>query len=232
MFKKKSASQIRKKMRNLAIPLLAGLSPSEMSDVLAQGRTLKVVPTIRLCTGGDKAERIFVVLRGRIKYSRLTSDGDEITLRLFTPGEAFGLATLLPDPLNYLGTAEAVLAGELLVWNHREISRLSVRYPHLKTNGLLIALHLLGTMSDRHADLFEGRASHRLARALIDVARRSGEIRPEGINIHITNEQLGSLADVGRFTASRVLSGWSRAGVITKERNIVQIHSPEGLLSG
>ena len=134
----------RETLRNLEIPLLAGLSPSEIADILAQGRALKVVPKTRLCTGGDKAEHLFVVLKGRIKYSRLTAGGDEITLRLFTPGETFGLATLLPDPLNYLGTAEAVLAGELLVWNHDEISRLSSRYPHLKTNGLLIALQLPG----------------------------------------------------------------------------------------
>jgi CRP-like cAMP-binding protein len=221
----------RETPRNLAIPLLAGLSPSQMADILAQGRRLQVMPKTRLCTGGDKAEHLFVLLRGRVKYSRLTAEGDEITLRLFTPGETFGLATLLPDPLNYLGTAEAVLAGELLVWNHHEISRLSGRYPHIKTNGLLIALHLLGTVSDRHADLFEGSANHRLARALIDVGRRTGGIRPQGIDVHITNEQLGSLADVSRFTASRVLSGWSRAGIITKERNIVRIHSPEGLLS-
>ena len=221
----------RETLRNLEIPLLAGLSPSEIADILAQGRALKVVPKTRLCTGGDKAEHLFVVLKGRIKYSRLTAGGDEITLRLLTPGETFGLATLLPDPLNYLGTAEAVLAGELRVWNHDEISRLSSRYPPLKTNGLLIALQFLGTVSDRHADLLDGSASLRVARALIDVGRRSGEIRPQGIDVHITNEQLGSLADVSRFTASRVLSDWNRAGVITKQRNIVHIHSPEGLLS-
>jgi CRP/FNR family transcriptional regulator, nitrogen oxide reductase regulator len=217
--------------RNLAIPLLAGLSPSELADVLAQGQSLKVMPKTRLCTSGDRAEQLFVVLTGRIKYSRLTAEGDEITLRLFTPGESFGLATLLPNPLNYLGSAEAVFAGELLVWNHDTISQLSDRYPQLKSNALLIALHLLGTLSDRHVGLFEGGASLRLARALIDVGRRSGEIRPQGIDVHITNEQLGSLADVSRFTASRVLSDWNRAGVITKQRNVVHIHSPEGLLS-
>jgi CRP/FNR family transcriptional regulator, nitrogen oxide reductase regulator len=218
-------------LRNLAIPLLAGLSPSETADALAQGQVLTVLPKTRVCTGGDKAEQLFVVLTGRIKYSRLTTEGDDITLRLFTPGECFGLATLLPNPLNYLGSAEAVFAGELLVWNHDTISQLSDRYPQLKSNALLIALHLLGTLSDRHVGLFEGGASLRLARALIDVGRRSGEIRPQGIDVHITNEQLGSLADVSRFTASRVLSDWNRAGVITKQRNVVHIHSPEGLLS-
>jgi len=215
----------------LAIPLLVGLSRSEMAEVLAQGRALKVMPETRVCTGGDKAVHLFVVLRGTVKYSRLTTEGDEIALRLFTPGETFGLATLLPDPPNYLGTAEAMVAGELLVWNHDDISQLSDRYPQIRTNALSIALSLLGTISDRHASLFEGSASHRVARALIDVGRRSGGIHPKGIDVHITNEQLGSLADVSRFTASRVLSGWNKAGVITKERKTVHIHSPEGLLS-
>jgi CRP/FNR family transcriptional regulator, nitrogen oxide reductase regulator len=216
---------------NLAIPLLTGLSPYEEADILAQGRVLKVVPKTHICTEGDQAEHLFVVLKGRVKYSRLTAEGDEIILRLFTPGETFGLATLLPSPPNYLGTGVAMFAGELLVWNHEEISQLSDRYSQIKTNALRIALLLLGTVSDRHASLFEGNASHRVARALIDVGRRSGEIRPQGIDVHITNEQLGSLADVSRFTASRVLSDWDKAGVVTKERNAVRIHSPEGLLS-
>jgi CRP-like cAMP-binding protein len=216
---------------DLVIPLLAGLSPSEIADVLARARVLKAAPKTRLCTGGDKAEHLFVVLSGTVKYSRLTDEGDEIILRLFTAGESFGLATLLPQPLHYLGNAEALFAVELLVWNHDEISKLSDRYQQIRTNGLRDALSLLGTVSDRHASLFEGNASHRVARALIDVGRRSGGIHPEGVDVRITNEQLGSLADVSRFTASRVLSVWSKAGVITKERKTVRIHSPEGLLS-
>lgn len=216
---------------SLAIPLLVGLSPSEVADVLAHGRTLKVGPKTCLCTAGEKAEHLFVVLRGRVKYSRLTADGDEIVLRLFTPGESFGFATLLPAPLNYLGTAQAIFASEVVVWNHGQISKLADRHHQIWTNALRIALRLLGGLSDRHSSLFEGNASHRIARALIDVGRRSGGFHPQGIDVHITNEQLGALADVSRFTASRVLSSWSKAGVITKERKTVRIHSPEALLS-
>jgi len=214
----------------LTIPLLDGLRTSEVEDVLAHGKTLRVAPKTLLCTGGTKAEHIFVLISGKVRYSRLTAEGDEIVLRLFTPGECFGLATLLPDALNYLGTAEALFAGELLVWSHDEIFQLSDRYPQLKTNALRITLRLLATLSDRHASLFERRASRRVARALIDIGRRSGKIHPQGIDVHITNEQLGALADVSRFTASRILSGWNRTGVVTKERETVRIHSPENLL--
>jgi hypothetical protein len=128
------------------IPLFLGLLPSAVENVLAQGRIFKVAPKIRLCTEGDRAEHLFVVLRGRVKYSRRTAKGDELILRLFTPGETFGLATLLPNPLNYLGTAEAHFGGVLHVWHHDEISPLSDRYHQIKTNALSIALRLMETL--------------------------------------------------------------------------------------
>ena len=101
--------------KNRDIPLLAGLNPSEIADVLAQGRTLEIEPKTRICTGGDKAEHIFVLLSGTVKYSWLTAKGEEIILRLFAPCESFGFATLLPDPLYYLGTAQALSACTLRV---------------------------------------------------------------------------------------------------------------------
>jgi CRP/FNR family transcriptional regulator, nitrogen oxide reductase regulator len=216
---------------NTDIPLLAGLSPSEMADVLALGRTLEVEPKARICTAGDRAEHVFVLLNGRVKYSWLTAKGDEIILRLFAPYESFGFATLLPKPLNYLGTAESLSACALRVWNHDEMTRLCSRYPQINTNALRIALQLLEAVSDRHCNLLDGSASRRVARALIDIGRRSGEIHSQGIDVHITNEQLASLADVSRYTVSRVLSGWNKAGVVTKLREKVRIHSPEDLLS-
>ena len=213
------------------IPLLSGLSPSQTADVLARGRVLEIEPKARICTGGDRAERVFVLLSGTVKFSRLTAKGEEIILRLFTPCETFGFATLLPHPLSYLGTAETVSGCKLLMWSHDDMSRLSIHHPLIMTNAFRISLQLLKTVSDRHINLFDDNARHRMARALIDIGHRSGEITPEGIDVHITNEQLGSLADVSRFTASRTLSGWNKAGVVTKGRERVRIHSPEGLLS-
>jgi CRP/FNR family transcriptional regulator, nitrogen oxide reductase regulator len=215
----------------LAIPVLAGLSPSETADVLGQGLTLAVSPKGRICSAGDKADHFFVVLRGQVKYSRMTAGGDEILIHLFTPGESFGFAALQSSPMSYLGNAEAMIATELVVWNHRQASQLCHRYPKVMMNALGIVIQMLGTLSDRHCSLFEGDATHRIARVLIDIGRRTGEVHPEGIDVRITNEHLGALADVSKFTASRVLSHWNKAGVITKERETVRIHFPESLIA-
>jgi CRP-like cAMP-binding protein len=60
----------------------------------------------------------------------------------------------------------------------------------------------------------------------------SGSGVPSGpaVHIDINNEQLASLADVSRFTASRLLKDWERNGVISKTRGAVDIICPEKLL--
>lgn len=190
-----------------------------------------VSPKVRLCTADQKANSFFLVVGGRVKYSRETASGEEILLRLLTPFECFGLATLLPDPPNYLGTAESLSASEVILWKHTDIVQLADRYAPIKTNVLGMTLEYLGTLCDRHSQLFEGDSSQRVARALIDISRRCGAVNPEGIDVHISNEQLGSLSDVSKFTVSRTLSEWSKKGVISKKREKLRIHSLEALLT-
>jgi CRP-like cAMP-binding protein len=211
------------------IPLLANLSASEIEEVLACASVLEAHPKERLCSNDQQANQLFVIVKGRVKYSRVTARGQEILFGLLTPFQCFGLATLLPDPPHYLGTAEAVFASRMLVWKHPDIIRLADSYSQVRTNALRIALEYLGMQSSRHCRLFEGDAGHRIAKVLIDVGQRSGSIHPEGIEVQISNEQLGLLADVNRFTTSRVLSEWGKKGVITKARSAVLIHSPDAL---
>jgi CRP-like cAMP-binding protein len=215
----------------IAIPLMDGLSASEVEDIFAHGKLLEVGPKLRVFSAGERAEHLFVLLKGLVNFSRPTPKGDDILLRLLTPGDSFGLAALLPDPPGYMATAEAVSESEVMAWKHEDICRLAATYHQLSINALAVALCFLGRLVDRHSILFQGEASHRIARALVDISRRSGRLNPQGIDVEITNEQLGSLADASRFTTSRVLSDWKRKGFIKKEREIVRIYSPEALLS-
>jgi hypothetical protein len=68
-----------------------------------------------------------------------------------------------------------------------------------------------------------------LAVTLLDLGHRTGRVLPTGVEIEATNEQLGSLADISCFTASRLLKEWERGGAISKVREKVVIHTPEAL---
>lgn len=181
--------------------------------------------------GGERASALFVLRNGRIKYSRVTEQGKELLLWLLTAGDMFGLATILNHPPGYLGTATAITDCNLMVWEESTVLALSRDYPELCRNALRITLEYLAAFARRHGRLMSESAPQRLAYTLVQVAHRAGQVLPSGVEIEITNEQLGGLADVGLFTTSRLLSEWERGGIIRKERGRIQIETPEKLLT-
>jgi CRP-like cAMP-binding protein len=74
-------------------------------------------------------------------------------------------------------------------------------------------------------------AAERLASAITGLAYRAGRTLPSGVEIEVKNEDLASLADMSRFTASRILKRWEREGTVGKSRGKGFIRRPEKLLS-
>jgi CRP/FNR family transcriptional regulator, nitrogen oxide reductase regulator len=211
---------------------LAGISPRDQQSILSIAEQRRVSPKETIIHCGDEAVCLFLLREGNIKYYRVTDKGDEMLLWWLTPGDTFGLATLLEDPPGYIGSAEANNDCTLWVWPHSSIRKLCGVYPQLCENSLRITLGYLATYADRHAGIATRTAQQRLAQTLFQMGHRAGRSHPAGVDIDITNEQLSGLADIGVFTASRLLSRWERQGTITKSRGRIRIHAPEKLLTG
>ena len=195
---------------------------------IAQERHVSAKEVVIQC--GDKASCLFLLCEGNMKYYRVTERGEELILWWLTPGDVFGLATILKNPPRYMGSAESKKECKLWVWDHASIRKLSGVYPQLSENALRITLGFLASYVDRHTGIATKTAEQRLANTLLQLGHRTGHAHATGVDIDITNEQLGSLSDVGMFTTSRVLSRWERAGTIAKARGKVCIHAPERLL--
>jgi CRP-like cAMP-binding protein len=140
------------------------------------------------------------------------------------------LVTLLTRPSAYMATAEATSDCELFAWEHSVIRKLVSRHPLLGENGLHLALGYLRKYIERHIGLVTKTAEERLAETLLRLGDQSVEVHPNGIEIRATNDQLGSLADISPFTASRVLNNWVRLGILSKGRGRVFLHAPEALM--
>jgi CRP/FNR family transcriptional regulator len=210
---------------------LDNISEHDRRIILEKAQQRVVIAKDVIVQGGDKASALFLLQNGRIKYSRVTEEGKELLLWLLTAGDVFGIATILNHPSGYLGTATAVTDCDLVVWHDSAILDLSKRYPELCRNALRITLEYLAAYARRHGRLISEPAPQRLAHTLVQVAHRAGRVSPTGVEVEITNEQLGGLADVGLFTTSRLLGDWERNGLIRKERGRIQIETPEKLLA-
>jgi len=210
--------------------LLSGLTPAQRNVVIESAERRKVESKAVIIRTGDPAANLFLVTRGTVKYYRVTKTGEEVLLWWLTNEDSFGLATLLPAPLNYIATAQAVEDSELLVWSAEKIRTLAASYKLLAQNALHIVLYALGAYTDRFVGLATASAEQRLAHTLLQFGRQVGQVRPNGVELTILNEYLARMANVSTFTASRQLKEWERRGIIQKTRGKVIILSPDGLV--
>lgn len=210
--------------------LFKGLSDEITTSIVAEARQLEVQSKVQLCVEGERAAQLFLIKKGHVKYYRLTQDGKQAILFWFGPGDGFGFGTLLAEPDPYLASAESVSECQLLSWGHSAIRRLTLAHPQFACNAVGVVLRYLSRLGKRHLEIFGSSAQDRIAKTLLDLGKRSGEVKPDGVDLHITNEELASLADVSPYTVSRAIADWHRHGALTKQRKALRIHAPEKLV--
>lgn len=214
-----------------SVPMfLAGLAQRDLKIILKAAERRKISAGHVVIRSGERARHLYLMCAGRAKYYRLTKNGEEILLWSLSPGDVFGLGTIFDDPLRYIGSAEAVSPCEVDVWSHAQIRKFALAYPQLAENALRIVLEYLSNHADRLVSLLSHTAEQKVAWALLHLGRRAGRIHPHGVEVEVTNEHLGALANVSPFTASRFLNKWERSGTVVKTRGKVFVHSPEHLL--
>ena len=211
---------------------LKDIEQSAIQAIIASAEIRRVRATRNITMGGDEATHLFLVQTGRVHYYHVTKEGDSVLLAWLSPGDIIGLVAMMRVSSRYMATAEANTDCELFAWKRSVIRKLATRFPLLGENGLQIALGYLRAYIDRHIGLVTKTAEQRLAEALLRLSDRCGEVLPDGIEIRVTNEQLGEIAEISEFTASRLLSNWVRAGILSKGRGKVLVQSPEALMIG
>jgi len=210
--------------------LFAGLDDTALKNVLELAHVRHFAPKANITLKGHQPDHLFLMRRGRTRCYILTESGSEIVVLWAIPGTVLGLVSLLQNPPAYMVNATTVTECEFLTWNHRTIRTLANAYPQLTQNSFRLALHYLGRYMKRHASIMTETAESRLAQTLLLLANEAGQVKPSGIAIDITNEQLSSLADISFFTAARILSKWEQDRKLCKERGRVNLLAPESLM--
>jgi CRP-like cAMP-binding protein len=209
--------------------VFAGLDDTAIRQILGAAKVRRIAPKKDVTISGGRPEHLFLLQVGRARSYMLTMSGSEVLLSWKVPGDIVGLASLLPNPPAYMVNATTVSECKFLVWDHDTIRRLAKVHPQLSENGFRLALHYLRMHIDRHVNILSKTAETRLAEVLHRLASQVGDVRPSGVGIDITNENLSSLADISPFTASRLLSKWEREGTLSKQRGRITLHVPESL---
>ena len=225
-----TASEVAVALRDLKPRFLEGLAPPEVKIIAAAATQRRFLANSIITNQGDPGEHLFLLLLGSARYFYLTNQGHKILLRWLPAGEMVGVAALMPTPVNYLVSAETLKNTSALAWNRATIRRLTVQYPRLVENALVIVSDHLDAYLAIHASMTCHTARQRLAQVLVTLASGIGRKIPAGVELHVSNEDLANAANVTPFTASRLLSDWQRSGLVLKSRGKVLLRHPERLL--
>ena len=212
------------------------------SDVLAEipAETLQLLlPNVKIGTyrprqviylPGDRAQGVHFLASGRIKVSKVTRDGKELTLAYRTEGDFFGEPCLLDGgPREEM--AEAMDASVTVECERELLDQL------LHSNGVAaykFARALILRRKDletRVEQLIFKDVGSKLAELLLSLGHEHGIADERGlvVGLKITHQEMANLIGSTRETVSLTLSQFKRKGLIQTEGRKVILADPEGL---
>ncbi|HLF57021.1 MAG TPA: Crp/Fnr family transcriptional regulator [Thermoanaerobaculia bacterium] len=167
---------------------------------------------------GDPGDAFFVVVEGRVKVVKSTPAGKEIILEIFGPGDPLG-AVVAYEGKPFPATARALEPTRCVVTPRETFFRLLAEHPSL-VRGLLSGLTMrLIELTNRLANLSGARVEERMARLFLQKVEELG--RPERgghfLPLALTRQELADLCGTTIETAIRVMSRWSKSGLVRTE---------------
>lgn len=199
--------------------LLSGLSDGEISKLENLIRIISVAKKQFLYFPEDPSDSIYLLKEGRVKISKISDGGKEITLDILEPGEIFGeLAIVDEGPRQTL--AEVLEDALIYAINRKDFIGFAENKPDLAFKlTKLIGLRRRDIESKIEALVFRDVPS-RLASLLLQLAANHGKPDQKGmrLNLKLTHQELGNLIGSTRETTTTWLNEFRKKGLIAFDR--------------
>ncbi len=205
-------------------PLFSALDDEAATALRASMAETKLRRGDVLFHEGDSGDRLYVVLDGKVKLGRTSSDGRENLLAILGPGQMFGELSLF-DPGPRSATVTTVTDATFASLSHEDLLKWLEGRP-MVAHGLLAQLAgRLRKANDVVADLVFSDVPGRVAKALLDLADRFGRTADDGVHVHhdLTQEELAQLVGASRETVNKALADFASRGWIRLEPRSVVI---------
>lgn len=196
-------------------PLFADLSEADRNLVLARMVVRRFGRNSPIIFEDDIGNSLFVIVKGRVKISHISSGGGEAILAILGEGDFFGELSVI-DGLGRSATVTAIDDVELMMLRRGDFMELLERIPKI---AISLLKELAGRIrkSDTHIrslSLLDARG--RVASTLVRLAEDIGRIRDGRVVIEELPLQrdLASIAGTSRETISRILSRFEADGII------------------
>lgn len=198
--------------------IFENLSSAEMG-ALVQGALRKVYERGQaVFLQGDPAREMFLLKAGRVKLSKVTEDGTEVTLDIRKAGDFLG-ENMLSEDIAYPVTAWCMEKTLICGFDKDRFEKIVLQHPNIGLQVIRNLSERINWLTTRMGSMSISNLEDRLYGILVSVAREHGARSTKGfvIQFPLTHEDLSFLVGAHRVSITRAMKSLRESGKIIQE---------------
>lgn len=201
------------------IPLFASLAERDLLELAHCFRPRSFAKGEAVVHHQDKGYAFFVLIEGSVKVTRPLATGAEVVINVLDAGEFFGELALL-DGRPRSASVYALEPTQVVMLHRRDFAHFLHSHPNAAREIIVVLADRIRRLNDRIEDLVARDLPGRLARRLLEWARKRGEHTPDGVKVHVpmTQAEMAGMVGVSRQRLNRLLGEWQDQQIIRIER--------------
>lgn len=211
-------------------PLTRDLTREQQQELDAHLHALAWAEGEPLMMAGDAPGGVHLVMSGRVRVTRDTVDGQEITVDIAGPGDVLGPLDTAPVPVD--DSAWAMETTCALFLPAETLGEVVATFPPLAMALLRLQQERLAAGREREVAQSTRTVEQRVAGVLLQVATRLGQARPDGsvlLQVRLRRDDIAGMAATTVESASRAMAKMKRDGLIDSGREWVALLDVPGL---
>jgi CRP-like cAMP-binding protein len=210
--------------------LFQGVDPDAVEALSNEFEIIEAPRGTTLFHEGDPGESLFIVLSGKVKLGRRSSDGRENLVAIMGPSDQFGELSLF-DPGPRTATATVVTDARVARLPKAALQKWVQDRPQIAMQLLRVVARRLRRTNTMLADLIFVDVPGRVAKQLLQLAQRFGSIDNGQLRVthDLTQEELAQLVGASRETVNKALADFASRGWLRLEGKSVVILDRERL---
>jgi CRP-like cAMP-binding protein len=210
--------------------LFQGVDPNDVEALANEFELMEVSRGQVLFHEGEPGDSLYIVLSGKVKLGRRSSDGRENLVAVMGPSDQFGELSLF-DPGPRTATAVVVTDGRVARLPKTALSKWVEERPQIALQLLRVVARRLRRTNTMLADLIFVDVPGRVAKQLLQLAQRFGSVEGGQLRVthDLTQEELAQLVGASRETVNKALADFAGRGWLRLEGKSVVILDRERL---
>ncbi|WP_280769281.1 Crp/Fnr family transcriptional regulator [Salipaludibacillus daqingensis] len=201
------------------------ISPENQNLLLKNGLEINAKEGTYLFYEGDFPEHVYLIRSGKVRLSKMTSEGKEFSVHLKQRDELVGEVGLFNE-MSISVTAEVVDNATLIRFDRHTLEAL------FRQNGEIavafmkwFARHTQSTQA-KFRDLILCGKTGALYSTLIRFSNSYGISKEEGIliNVHLTNQDIANYIGTTRESVNRMLNDLKKSGILSMDHGYMTLH--------